>query len=81
MIFIVYQNGLTAEMVAAVAKIMSNLDLIVGAQKITITKTANTTIGIPGTFQPVYNQIILLIMWMVSWLQLWKAYLWELEMQ
>ena len=43
-------NGLTAEMVAAVAKIMSNLDLIVGAQKIIITKTANTTIGVPGTF-------------------------------
>ncbi|QUH18480.1 ethanolamine ammonia-lyase subunit EutB [Alkaliphilus sp. B6464] len=43
-------NGLTAEMVAAVTKIMSNLDLIVGAQKITITKTANTTIGLPGTF-------------------------------
>lgn len=43
-------NGLTSEMVAAVAKIMSNLDLIVGAQKIVITKTANTTIGVPGTF-------------------------------
>ncbi len=43
-------NGLTSEMVAAVAKIMSNLDLILGAQKITITKTANTTIGVPGTF-------------------------------
>jgi ethanolamine ammonia-lyase large subunit len=43
-------NGLTSEMVAAVAKIMSNLDLIVGAQKIVVTKTANTTIGIPGTF-------------------------------
>ncbi len=43
-------NGLTSEMVAAVTKIMSNLDLIVGAQKITITKTANTTIGVPGTF-------------------------------
>ena len=43
-------NGLTSEMVAAVTKIMSNLDLILGAQKITITKTANTTIGIPGTF-------------------------------
>ncbi|KEZ89206.1 MULTISPECIES: ethanolamine ammonia-lyase subunit EutB [Clostridia] len=43
-------NGLTSEMVAAVAKIMSNLDLIVGAQKIIVTKTANTTIGIPGTF-------------------------------
>ena len=43
-------NGLTSEMVAAVAKIMSNLDLIVGAQKIIVTKTANTTIGIPGPF-------------------------------
>ncbi len=43
-------NGLTSEMVASVAKIMSNLDLIVGAQKIIVTKTANTTIGIPGTF-------------------------------
>lgn len=43
-------NGLTSEMIAAVTKIMSNLDLILGAQKITITKTANTTIGIPGTF-------------------------------
>lgn len=43
-------NGLTSEMVAAVAKIMSNLDLIVGAHKIIVTKTANTTIGIPGTF-------------------------------
>ncbi len=43
-------NGLTSEMVAAVAKIMSNLDLIVGAQKIIVTKTANTTIGVPGTF-------------------------------
>ncbi|CZR08970.1 Ethanolamine ammonia-lyase heavy chain [Trichococcus flocculiformis] len=43
-------NGLTAEMVAAVTKIMSNLDLIMGAQKIIVTKTANTTIGEPGTF-------------------------------
>lgn len=43
-------NGLTSEMVAAVAKIMSNMDLIQAAQKIVITKTANTTIGMPGTF-------------------------------
>lgn len=43
-------NGLTAEMVAAVTKIMSNLDLIQAAQKIVVTKTANTTIGVPGTF-------------------------------
>lgn len=43
-------RGLTSEMVAAVAKLMTNLDLIVGANKIVITKTANTTIGMPGTF-------------------------------
>ncbi|XJS10935.1 ethanolamine ammonia-lyase subunit EutB [Aerococcaceae bacterium WGS1372] len=43
-------NGLTSEMVAAVCKIMTNMDLIVAAQKITVEKTANTTIGKPGTF-------------------------------
>ncbi|ENQ3104276.1 ethanolamine ammonia-lyase subunit EutB [Bacillus cereus] len=42
-------RGLTAEMVAAVAKIMSNLDLIYGARKIRITAHANTTIGRKGT--------------------------------
>lgn len=42
-------RGLTAEMVAAVAKLMSNLDLIYGAKKIRITAHANTTIGRPGT--------------------------------
>lgn len=43
-------RGLTSEMVAAVCKLMSNMDLIVGAKKIRIEKTANTTIGRPGTF-------------------------------
>lgn len=43
-------NGLTAEMIAAVAKIMGNMDLIMAAKKIVVTKTANTTIGVPGTF-------------------------------
>ncbi len=42
--------GLTAEMIAAVCKLMSNLDLITAAKKINIEKTANTTIGRPGTF-------------------------------
>ena len=42
-------RGLTAEMVAAVAKLMSNLDLIYAAQKITVTAHCNTTIGLPGT--------------------------------
>nr|WP_256872209.1 ethanolamine ammonia-lyase subunit EutB [Paenibacillus sp. 79R4] len=42
-------RGLTAEMIAAVAKIMTNLDLIYGAKKIRVTAHANTTIGRPGT--------------------------------
>lgn len=42
-------RGLTAEMVAAVTKLMSNLDLIYAAQKIRITAHCNTTIGLPGT--------------------------------
>ena len=42
-------RGLTAEMVAAVCKLMSNLDLIYAAQKITVTAHCNTTIGLPGT--------------------------------
>ena len=43
-------RGLTAEMIAAVCKLMSNMDLIVGAKQIKIQKTANTTIGKTGTF-------------------------------
>ncbi|WP_295238011.1 ethanolamine ammonia-lyase subunit EutB [Veillonella sp.] len=43
-------RGLTSEMIAAVCKLMSNMDLIVGAKKIHIEKTANTTIGRHGTF-------------------------------
>lgn len=43
-------RGLTSEMIAAVCKLMTNMDLIIGASKITIEKTANTTIGRAGTF-------------------------------
>ena len=42
-------RGLTAEMVAAVCKLMSNLDLIYAGSKITVTAHCNTTIGLPGT--------------------------------
>ena len=42
-------RGLTAEMIAAVAKLMSNLDLIYAAKKIRVTAHCNTTIGLPGT--------------------------------
>ncbi len=42
-------QGLTSEMVAAVAKISSNLDLIYAASKIRRTAKCNTTLGLPGT--------------------------------
>ena len=41
-------RGLTSEVVAAVAKLMSNLDLIYAAKKIKITAHCNTTIGEDG---------------------------------
>ncbi len=42
-------RGLTSEMVAAVAKLMSNMDLVYGAKKIRVTAHCNTTIGEEGT--------------------------------
>jgi ethanolamine ammonia-lyase large subunit len=42
-------KALTAEMVAAVTKLMSNLDLVLGAKKIRVTAQCNNTIGLPGT--------------------------------
>ncbi len=42
-------RGLTGEMVAAVCKLMSDLDLIYAARKIPVTAHCNTTIGLPGT--------------------------------
>ena len=42
-------RGLTSEMVAAVAKLMSNMDLIYAASKIRVTAHCNTTIGKRGT--------------------------------
>ena len=41
-------NGLTAEVVAGVCKLMSNLDLVYGANKVRVTATCNTTIGRRG---------------------------------
>ncbi len=42
-------RGMTSEMIAAVCKLMSNLDLIYAANKIPVTAHCNTTIGLPGT--------------------------------
>lgn len=43
-------NSLTGEMVAAVAKLMGNLDLIVAAKKIRVVTHCANTMGLPGTF-------------------------------
>ena len=42
-------NGLTAEMIAAVTKLMSNLDLVYAASKIRVSAHCGNTIGTPGT--------------------------------
>jgi ethanolamine ammonia-lyase large subunit len=42
-------RGITSEMIAAVAKLMSNFDLVYAAKKMRIQAHCNTTIGVPGT--------------------------------
>ena len=42
-------RGLEAEAVAGVAKLMTAMDLVYAASKITVTSTCATTIGLPGT--------------------------------
>lgn len=42
-------RGLTSEMIAAVAKLMSNMDLVYAAKKMRIQTHCNTTLGVPGT--------------------------------
>ncbi len=44
------RRGLTSEMVAAVAKICSNADLMYGGKKLPVITKANNTIGRPGHF-------------------------------
>jgi ethanolamine ammonia-lyase large subunit len=43
------RGGLTAEMIAAVTKLMSNLDLIYAARKIQVVARSANTMGLPGT--------------------------------
>lgn len=42
-------NGLTAEMIAAVTKLMSNMDLVYAASKIRVVRHCVNTIGLTGT--------------------------------
>ena len=43
------RDGLTSEMIAGAAKLMSNMDLVTAAHKMHVTATCNTTIGKEGT--------------------------------
>jgi len=42
-------RGLTSEMIAGVAKLMSTMDLVYASKKIKVAAHCNTTIGLPGT--------------------------------
>lgn len=42
-------RGLTSEMIAGVAKLMSTIDLVYGSKKMRFQAHCNTTIGVPGT--------------------------------
>lgn len=53
---------MTSEVIAALAKLMGNLDLMYVSRKLHIEATCNTTIGKKEHLQYVYNQIILPIM-------------------
>lgn len=43
-------GGMSSEVIAALAKLMGNLDLMYVSRKLRVTATCNTTIGEPGTF-------------------------------
>jgi ethanolamine ammonia-lyase large subunit len=43
-------QGLSSEVIAALTKLMSNLDLVVAAKRLQVSATCNTTIGNPGVF-------------------------------
>lgn len=42
-------TGMTADVIAAVAKLMSNLDLCLASARMRVVTRANTTLGLPGT--------------------------------
>lgn len=43
-------SGMSSEVIASLAKLMGNLDLMCVSKKLQITANCNTTIGLPGTF-------------------------------
>ena len=66
-------RGLTAEMIAAAAKLMSNMDLIYAARKITVTAHCNTTIGEPGTLSCRLSPTIPPTTRTASWQACWRG--------
>ena len=67
------RKGLTSEVIAGVAKICSNADLIYGAKKIPVVKRANNTMGLPGHFSGRYSRTIPVTKCRVSWHRFMKV--------
>ncbi len=67
-------RGLTSEMVAGVAKLMGNLDLIYGAKKIHNPTHCNTTLDCREPSHPVCSRTTPRMIRRVSWLPLWKVF-------
>ena len=59
-------KGMNSEIIAAVTKLMSNLDLVHATNKVEILSTCNITIGQKGRCHLVYSQIIRQIILMAS---------------
>lgn len=66
-------RGLTSEMIAAVAKLMSNLDLIYGAKKIRVTAHCNTTIASRARFPCACSLITPPMIRTASWRLFWRG--------
>ena len=66
-------RALTSEVIAAVCKLMSNLDLIYAARKMRVTATCVTTIGLRGTWPPACSPTIPPTTWRASPPPPWRA--------
>ena len=60
------RKGLTSEMVAAVAKICSNGDLMYGGKKMPVVKRANTTVGGPVPSAPACSRTTRAMTWSIA---------------
>ena len=68
-------RGLSSEVIAAVAKLMGNMDLVYAANKITVTAKCVTECGHPARPAPVCSRTTPSMMWKALPLPCWKVLL------